>query len=156
MKLKIIKLLFFSFILFSCSNSDTEKKINELESKLKKQDELIQQQKIESLESEIEKKDAEIKAIKSKNKSAFYAQGSGLYPQTSMRYLTYSDISHLNSYELKIMRNEIFARHGYIFQTRDMSDYFNAQNWYRPLFNDVSSKLSEIERTNVKFIKQYE
>jgi hypothetical protein len=156
MKSNIFKLLSFSIFIFSCSNSETEKKINELESKLKKQDEQIQQQKIESLESEIDKKDAEIQAIKSQNKSNFYAQGSGLYPQTSMRYLTYSDISHLNSYELKIMRNEIFARHGYIFQTRDMSDYFNAQNWYRPLFKDVSSKLSEIERANVKFIKQYE
>ncbi|MFZ4105380.1 YARHG domain-containing protein [Flavobacterium sp.] len=51
-------------------------------------------------------------------------------PESSTRLLLLSDIQNLNTWDLKIMRNEIFARHGYIFQTQDMIDYFNQQSWF--------------------------
>ena len=54
------------------------------------------------------------------------------------------------------MRDEIFARHGYIFKTSDMIQHFNSQSWYRALNNDVTAYLSKIEKDNVNFIKQYE
>ncbi len=82
------------------------------------------------------------------------ATGAGLFPYTSTRKLTYSDIAHLSNYELKIMRNEIYARHGYIFQSKDMKQYFSKQSWYRPTTSNV--KLSNIEQYNVNFIKSYE
>lgn len=82
------------------------------------------------------------------------AIGAGLFPYTSTRKLTYSDIAHLSDYELKIMRNEIYARHGYIFQSKDMKQYFSKQSWYRPTTSNV--KLSSIEQYNVNFIKSYE
>jgi len=86
----------------------------------------------------------------------YYAKGFGRYPETSNRIIEYSDISNLSSRDLKIMRNEIFARHGYIFKTSDMVQYFSEQSWYRPLHADVSSKLTDIEKKNVDFIKSYE
>ena len=82
------------------------------------------------------------------------AIGAGLFPYTSTRKLTYSDIAHLSDYDLKIMRNEIYARHGYIFQSKDMKQYFSKQSWYRPTTSNV--KLSSIEQYNVNFIKSYE
>ena len=54
---------------------------------------------------------------------------------------------------LDIMRNEIFARHGQIFQTARYRDYFNAQAWYKGTLNDATGLLSEIERQNVEQIK---
>jgi len=54
---------------------------------------------------------------------------------------------------LKIMRNEIFARYGYKFKTADMAGYFGAQDWYVPQFDDVTSKLTEIERINIALIQ---
>ena len=54
------------------------------------------------------------------------------------------------------MRNEIFARHGYIFKTADMINHFSNESWFKPLYNDVTNKLSNIEKTNVNFIKTYE
>jgi uncharacterized protein YbaR (Trm112 family) len=61
---------------------------------------------------------------------------------------------------LKIMRNEIFARHGYRFQTKEMTDYFGAKDWYIPLHNDVTAQLTEIESINIALIqileKEYE
>jgi hypothetical protein len=80
----------------------------------------------------------------------------GIYPEGSTRLLRFSDVDGLTPWDLKVMRNEIFARHGYIFKTKEMSDYFGQQRWYKPLYSDVSSLLSVIEKKNIDFIKQYE
>ena len=63
---------------------------------------------------------------------------------------------NLNKYELKIMRNEIYARYGYIFKTEDMKAYFESQPWYTPKYNDDTFFLTEIEKRNIELIKQYE
>ena len=54
------------------------------------------------------------------------------------------------------MRNEIFARHGYIFKSEEMINYFSEQSWYSPTNNDVISLLTVIERKNIELIKSYE
>lgn len=78
------------------------------------------------------------------------------YPEASNRNLTSEDLAGKALWELKIMRNEIFARHGYKFKTEEMREYFNKQEWYEPKYDDVKSKLTEIENANIKMIKQYE
>ena len=78
------------------------------------------------------------------------------YSFTSERIVTTADVAGLSSMQLKIMRNEIFARHGYIFKTRDMKEHFGRQNWYSPTRSDVSSLLLPIERQNIDFIKAAE
>lgn len=80
----------------------------------------------------------------------------GLYGFTSERLLTEDDLSNMTNNELKIMRNEIYARHGYIFKTKRMKEYFSTQPWYEGIYDDVSSMLSEIEVKNVEFIKRHE
>jgi len=57
---------------------------------------------------------------------------------------------------LKIMRNEIFARYGYQFKTKDMADYFGAKDWYVPQYDDVTARLTETERINVALIQELE
>ena len=78
----------------------------------------------------------------------------GLYPFTSERVVTESDLVGLSSKDLKIMRNEIYARHGYIFKTADMKAYFSEQSWYSPISENV--ELSDLELKNVNFIKAHE
>ena len=80
----------------------------------------------------------------------------GRFPQASERLLTASDLQNMSKYDLKIMRNEIFARHGYIFKTTDMKNHFQNQSWYTPKYGDVSSKLTNIEQKNVALIQRYE
>lgn len=80
----------------------------------------------------------------------------GRYPEASLRYLTDADLRGKPAPELKIMRNEIFARHGYIFQTAVMRTYFRRQPWYKPRYKDVSSMLTDIESANIELIKKYE
>lgn len=80
----------------------------------------------------------------------------GNFPFTSTRLLSQSDIESYSKSDLKLMRNEIFARYGYIFKTDDMKSYFSNQSWYKPQFTDVSNKMSEVEKKNIELIKARE
>jgi len=80
----------------------------------------------------------------------------GQYPQTSIYKMNASEFYGLSKWELKIMRNEIFARHGYIFKTEDMKNYFTQQSWYVPRYSNVDSDLTEIEKYNIEMIKRFE
>jgi hypothetical protein len=81
---------------------------------------------------------------------------NGLYQQASQVLLSPSDLTSFSRYDLKIMRNEIYARHGYIFETPEMKSYFSQQSWYKGQYNDVTSMLSNIEKQNIELIKKYE
>lgn len=74
----------------------------------------------------------------------------------SQRPVTASDIRGKSAAQLRIMRNAIFARHGYIFKSSDLEEYFSRYTWYRPRYSDVTSKLNEVERDNVAYLKKYE
>ena len=90
------------------------------------------------------------------NKKLFYAKTSGIHPETVYRLLDSSEIIGRNPKDLKIMRNEIFARHGLIFKSPDLREYFINQDWYKPLYNDVSAALTPIEAANAKLILSVE
>lgn len=80
----------------------------------------------------------------------------GIYPQSSTRLLFPSELIQMDKFSLKIMRNEVFARYGYIFKTAEMKNYFSTQDWYKPLYDDVTNKLSKIEKENIELIQRYE
>ena len=75
---------------------------------------------------------------------------------TAERDLEYADISGLSTEELRILRNWIFAKHGYIFHSEDLQEYFGAKDWYTPVSTNVTAELTDVERRNVAFIKRYE
>lgn len=79
----------------------------------------------------------------------------GLYPYTSQRLLTDTEVSNLSQSDLRIMRNEIYARHGFIFQSKEMANYFSSQSWYTPKYYNVTDRLSAIEKNNIAMIKSY-
>jgi len=79
-----------------------------------------------------------------------------LYPQTSERILSRTELANYTAWELRIMRNEIFAKYGYIFKSEDLKNYFNQQLWYRPRYSDVSDRLTPIEKKNTETIKSME
>ncbi len=76
--------------------------------------------------------------------------------QASLRLLDYDDIKDLSKKELRLVRNWIFATHGYKFRSRDLQEYFGDKDWYTPMYSNVSPALSSIERKNVVFIQSYE
>lgn len=73
-----------------------------------------------------------------------------------MRYAEPEDLENKSSRELRIMRNYIFARHGYIFKSDDLRQYFRQYDWYTPISRNVTKELSKIERDNIKLIEAYE
>lgn len=78
------------------------------------------------------------------------------YDVACQRKLTYSDIQGMTRSEKRIMRNWIYARHGYIFKSADLKEFFGNQPWYQARYTDVSSMLSDVEQYNINFIKQHE
>lgn len=74
----------------------------------------------------------------------------------SQRRVEYSDIADMSLADRRILRNAIYARHGYIFKSDDLREYFSQFSWYTPRYTDVTGQLSELERDNVMFIKSYE
>ncbi|MDM5238133.1 YARHG domain-containing protein [Bacillus cereus] len=84
-----------------------------------------------------------------------YVYNGFIFPDSDIRKLTSADLRYLSKEQLKIARNEIYARHGHIFQTKDMQAYFSKQSWYRenPYFTGA---LTNIESYNVELIKSRE
>ena len=89
-------------------------------------------------------------------KEFVYQANVGMYPEASTRILDNYDLEMLTSRELGIMRNEIFARHGYSFKKKEYRDIFEKFDWYAPISTNVESDLTQIERTNVTKIKEFE
>jgi len=58
--------------------------------------------------------------------------------------------------QLRLMRNEILARHGWKFQSKDLKEYFGKQPWYHPVDDNSSIKLNIIEMTNIQLLKSEE
>ena len=58
--------------------------------------------------------------------------------------------------QLRLMRNEILARHGWKFQSKDLQDHFGQQSWYKPVADNNSIHLSLIEMTNIQLLKSEE
>lgn len=85
-----------------------------------------------------------------------YNSSLGEYPQASLRMLTSEDVNNMYKEELRQMRNEIYARHGYSFKLREMRALFDREDWYMPVSTDVRNKLSTIEVKNEKLIKNFE
>lgn len=93
------------------------------------------------------------------NSGAVVTYSGYIIPQSSYRRLTYADVAGLSSWQLSMARNEIYARHGRMFNDPDIRSYFESQSWYYGYIlpeNFDSSVLSETEVYNIGFIKSYE
>ncbi len=82
-----------------------------------------------------------------------------LLPDSAKRKLKKSDLVGLSKKELRIARNEIYARHGRRFNDKDLQEYFESQAWYEgtvPADEFSEDVLSSIEKKNALFIKHFE
>lgn len=87
-----------------------------------------------------------------------YEKADHLAYTDSVRY-TWEELSWLDSYGLCITRNEIYARHGRMFNDQDIQDYFNRQDWYVAQTSSADfdeSVLNDVELYNVELIHSYE
>lgn len=85
------------------------------------------------------------------------------FPDSNERLLTEADIAGMSAAELKIARNEIFARHGRRFSNPDLQRWFDSCSWYEGTIdptdfdtNYLNKVLNEVEAANAKFLLKAE
>ncbi len=70
--------------------------------------------------------------------------------------LSESDLDRFSLEDLRLLRNAIFAKHGYIFSNPKLSKYFQKYQWYIPTSNNVYDELTVTEKRNIQIIKNRE
>ncbi len=70
--------------------------------------------------------------------------------------LTEDKLAGLNILELRILREEFYARHGKKFDEPGIRDYFNWRDWYKPVKNQKAIKLNAVEQKNVDLLAAQE
>ncbi len=75
--------------------------------------------------------------------------------KTDMR-LTAVDLAGKSKEDLRLLRNEIYARHGKTFQSVDLQKYFSSKCWYKadPGYSDAM--LTPVDRENIRIIQEAE
>jgi len=72
------------------------------------------------------------------------------------RLVTEAMLKGLSLHELRLLRNEIYARHGRQFKTEWLAQYFWSQPWYEAREDNKEPELSETDRKNIQTIVAYE
>lgn len=65
-------------------------------------------------------------------------------------------LGELFAEDLRVLRNEIYARHGRVFRDKNLQQYFETQAWYTPDPEFKDEMLSEVESENLKKIRAAE
>ncbi len=86
--------------------------------------------------------------------SRSHAPSGFLFPNSHKTRISPGELDGLSKRDLRIARNEIFARRGRHFKSADLRQHFGQFEWYRP--HTWNPKLNRIERANVKLIKNTE
>lgn len=75
----------------------------------------------------------------------------------SSQRLTAAQVENMYRGDLEILRNSIYARHGYSFKNRKVRYVFDRHvDWYIPVSTDVRDQLTNVELANIDLLKRYE
>lgn len=77
-----------------------------------------------------------------------------IIPDSGTRLLTAQELNRLSKSDLRIAKNEIFARKGRYFESAELKSHFSRFSWYAP--NTWNPKLSSIEEANAALIASFE
>ena len=81
----------------------------------------------------------------------------GLLRKDASNYqFTENDLSLLTAKELTYLRYSVYAKHGFVFNSQELNNYFKRISWYHPNANVTAAALNSLERANVEFIKSYQ
>lgn len=75
---------------------------------------------------------------------------------SSTTKLKESQLKNLKKLDLEILRNTIFARHGYAFKSSAVRQFFDFVYWYVPISENVDDQLTETEKQNIVLLKRFE
>ncbi len=97
--------------------------------------------------------------------------GDYLCSYSSSRLITQADMAALEASDYgslpagwslaQMIIDEIYAKHGYLFQTPEIQAYFEQKDWYQNLGSfssdqgEVLGRMNDIERQNITFLENY-
>lgn len=120
-----------------------------------------QKDEVEEVETEeLETEQPEADEPKEEEQKPVSNKSEYIFPESSTRALTRAEVEGHTKEELRLARNEIFARHGMIFGVDDLKEYFSSKSWYNPTipgdeFYD-RVEMSMIEEANIVLIQEVE
>ena len=82
-----------------------------------------------------------------------------IFPDTDKELLTEEEVKDLPAQLLAYGRYEILAKHGELFESEELKDYFGTQKWYFGFLADekeVEGLLNDYEKENLAFLKKQE
>ena len=87
-----------------------------------------------------------------------YAGNGFVFEDSDTRILSEYDVQGMPAKALRLAINEIYARHGRIYETTDLKEYFSSQPWYSPISSsdnfDEDKVFNSIEKENIKFLSK--
>ena len=73
----------------------------------------------------------------------------------STQKLTEKELKNLRKLDMEIIKNAVFARHGYAFKKQTYRGFFEQTDWYIPVSNNVDNELSPMEKDNVALLNRF-
>ena len=91
------------------------------------------------------------------------ADDTYIFPNSNTEYLTKSDLSGMSKSEINLAKNELYARHGRKFKSKELQEYFESKDWYVPKYSPKqwdkkgdSFFFNKYEIKNRDLLKKYE
>ncbi|MBQ7266470.1 MAG: YARHG domain-containing protein [Firmicutes bacterium] len=129
----------------------------ECEKYLKKGIKIIETEKdytVSGLKEKVQETVTEVPVEESQPKYTEY-----ILPESNSRYISKSELAGFNEQQLRIARNEIYARRGRRFNDASLQTYFNTCSWYNGTIspeNFNEDVFNQYERSNLDLITEYE
>ena len=103
-----------------------------------------------------DQKTVKLSRIEQQNVTLLESYEAKLRQRLSTDLLTDDALGELFAEDLRVLRNEIYARHGRVFKDVELQKYFAAQPWYVADPNFKDEMVSEIESQNLAKIRAAE
>lgn len=97
-----------------------------------------------------------LNAIETENVKLLEREEAKLRDKITNEPITNEMVEGLFVEDLRVLRNEIYARHGRVFKDPNLQKYFAAQAWYQPNPEFKDESLSETEVKNLAIIREVE
>ena len=82
-----------------------------------------------------------------------------IFPDSDQRYLSEDEIRALPLQKINYAKNEIYARHGRVFKSEELNQYFNTKSWYRGTVSPEAFSddvFNAYEKANVQMLSKIE
>jgi hypothetical protein len=100
--------------------------------------------------------DAELSPVERANIALIVTREQQMHDELSTKLLAPGDVQGLPNDDARLLRNEIYARHGRRFQDPGLRAYFSSFAWYKPNDSFNEDQLNDVEKKNATLIRQYE